>query len=133
MLRTITVEWDDLKAVIQEQSAIQFLTENDTFTRVLSIIRGEKVERLSDAKINGVEDTFLLLVSRTIETDGFTWCKASGSDKEIKAAYKAFPDLPGGFVRNWYDAYQKLAKPPVGDRDLAPPDTLDDGQKKVEK
>jgi len=36
MLRTKTVEWGDYRAVVQEQSGLQFLTETETFLHLLS-------------------------------------------------------------------------------------------------
>lgn len=133
MLRTKTIEWGDLSATVTEQSGLQAFTDDETFRQILSVIRGEKVTSIYDTTISYKEDLFLMAVGRTTSCKGFKFANNSSSEKQIKAAWKILDELPGGFVRKWYDTILALGKPPMGDPDLVPAAELDDEQKKIQE
>jgi len=127
VLRTQDIRWGELCVTVKEPSAMDIFEEPNIWRKIADITWGKEVDY---ENLDLIQDIFLVSITRTVSAS-FEWPDRNAKAKEYKAAFELFKTLPGGFVRAWVEARRDLEQPPVGDPDLAPPDTLDEDQKKV--
>lgn len=133
-LRTKRVSWGNISITVREENGLDTFREPHLFWEVVRAIYGKELDY---ADIPPMERTKLNrivpMINRTIEIEGdlgFVWPNANADVSGFKCAYEQIDNLAGGLVRIWHDAIETLMQAPMGDPELAPPNSVDETKKK---